>query len=204
MLEIEQSAERLGVRSDRIELAFHYGSDRWSHELSVLEGDGWTRLIRSVEGGAEDLIPPSPALQDLRLEQLGERVFEFQGMGQAGAAIYSAAIRLDVAAGEVAFDLCVRGKRADSAIQAQARYAVLAGIPVPDRDDATAVVKCSTTRLRVVPTRIEAHPACECRWIESAGTRQIAAGVYPVATYASETQPRSIRWAYRIAVDGLP
>lgn len=203
MLDIERSPETLGVRSEHVDLTFRYVRDRWHHEFSVYEADGWWTLLRSIEGLAEDLIPASPALQDLRLEQLSDQVFEFQGMGQAGSAIYSAAIRMDLAALEVAFDLCVRGKRVGSSIRAQSHYEIPSAISVSESNGSAMIVTVSDTRLAVSPIQIEGQQACECKMMESE-LRQIAAGCLSADAYGADLKARSLRWGYRFSLAGLP
>jgi len=203
MLDIERSSEILRVRSDRVELSFRHDCDRWRHEFSAYAADQWWTVLRSLEGSAENPMPASPALQDLRLEQLSEQVFEFQGMGQAGSAIYSAAIRLDFAVLEVAFDLCVRGKRAGSSMRAQSHYEISSGSAVPDSNGSAVTLSDSGARLTISPIRIEGQPDCECRLLDSA-TRQIAAGCFSADAYSADPKPRSIRWGYRFSLAGLP
>lgn len=98
---------------------------------SVHEGP-WS--LTSVEGGPEEHHPDSPAFQDLWFEERGGGRCEIQLMGQAGGAIYSAAIAVDEADFRITFDVCARRKRAGVKISAQSRYQVQ-----PDQDETFGV-----------------------------------------------------------------
>jgi len=204
MLETERSSGILRVRSDNFELLFRHQGDRWIHELLVRQRDRWAWILRSVEGAADDPAPPSAPLQDLRLEQLAEQVFEFQGMGQAGGAVYSAAIRVDVEQNEIFFDLCVRGKRADSLLQPQSTYEVPEEAIVANPAGSVLSLTAAEARLDTVPEQIAGQPAGACRLVTLDGTRRIIADCSPAETYAAGSRPRTIRWGYRWQLDGLP
>ena len=98
-------------------------ADRWTHQLVDASGQP---LLRSCEGGADELFGPSPAYQEMLVEYVAEGVTEFQLMGQSGKTIYSASARIDAAAGTLEFDCCARVKQATSA-RAVASYALFPG-----------------------------------------------------------------------------
>lgn len=204
MLETERSSGTLRVRSDNLELVFHHRGDRWIHELLVRQGDRWQWLIRSIEGAADDPIPPSPPLQDLRLEQLGEELFEFQGMGQAGGAIYSAAIRVDPAHREIFFDLCLRGKRADSLLQPQSTYEVTNEATAFNPMGPCLTLTAALAQLQAIPEQIEAQPLGACRHTTREGTHRITVACSPIETCGAGLRPRTVRWGYRLRLVGLP
>lgn len=99
------------VDAGRLRLVFSHAVDRWSHSIAVAVDGEWQTLLSSVEGGAADPWPPSPAFQDLRLETIDQTTQEFQLMGQCGTGVYSAAIRCDLARSTIDFDVCLRVRR---------------------------------------------------------------------------------------------
>jgi hypothetical protein len=206
MPEIQQSAETIFVRTRICEVAFRHTGDRWLHEISLQSARRWQSVLRSIEGTPDDDLPPSPALQDLRLEPLNDRHFEFQGMGQAGGVIYSAAIRFDVAEHALTFDMCIRGKRGDSALRPESAYEVAdswqrEAEPVPEGG---VRFTSSGKRLSVLPVTIEGQPLTTCQPATENGGLEFAAGCFGAGGSVGGSRPRSIRWSYRITLDGLP
>lgn len=122
VLEVQQETDRLIVKTAGFLLRFERVVDRWNHVIEPGEGGSWS--WSSIEGGAEDACPASPAYQDLWFEDRGRAGCEIQLMGQAGGAIYSAAVAVDEIAEGVTFDVCARRKRPGIAVAAQSRYRV--------------------------------------------------------------------------------
>jgi hypothetical protein len=109
MLEIDQTTDRYRLTSASLRLTFdRSGGDRWRHAIDVRIDNDWRRVLDSVEGTAAEADPPSPAIQDLRLEVLNPDTAEFQLFGQAGRRVYSAAVRFDGTHDAVDFDICCR------------------------------------------------------------------------------------------------
>jgi hypothetical protein len=111
MLEVEQSADASSLRAGDLRLTFRYERDRWRHELAVRSESGWQTILTSIEGSPDEALPPSPSFQDLRLERIDDETGEFQLFGQAGHAVYSAAIRFDGRSQTISFDIAARAQR---------------------------------------------------------------------------------------------
>jgi len=117
-LEIEQRVDKVRIAGRDWELVFEHLGDRWAQRLTGPRLGEW----RSVEGSTEDLAPPSPAFQELLCERPAPGVVEVQLFGRAGQGVYSAAVRVDEAFGEIAFDVFVRGKHPDKPLGRGSRY----------------------------------------------------------------------------------
>ncbi len=122
MLKVQQETDCLIVKTGGFWLRFERVVDRWRHVIECVEGGFWSWT--SMEGAAEDACPSSPAYQDLWFEDRGEACCEIQLMGQAGGAIYSAAVAVDEIERRVNFDVCARRKRPGIPVAAQSRYRV--------------------------------------------------------------------------------
>lgn len=109
-MEVQSSSARQLLATEHLQLEFVHTADRWRHVISVRQNfdTPWEPLLESVEGNATDFAPPSPALQDCFLQELGPDLSEFQLLGQAGKNVYSAAIRLSGDSERIQFDFCLR------------------------------------------------------------------------------------------------
>lgn len=104
-------------------LVFQLVGDRWQHAVALRGPDGWQPLLASIEGSPEQLVPPSPTFQELRLERIDAETAEFQVFGRAGHGVYSAAIRVSGADQSIDFDVAARATRTEGALCCSSRYA---------------------------------------------------------------------------------
>ena len=164
-------------------------------------------LMVSVEGLPTDEILASPALQDLRFEKLSDVVVEFQLLGQAGKGIYSAAVRFDGQSQAIDFDMCARGRAADSPVCTMSRYQIAAdgsASAPPQREGGLIVRYRGEPGVDLSPVPIAGMPATECRPIGEGSHRRIAAGRFGIPGSVAPHKPVSVRWRYRIALAGHP
>lgn len=184
MLHIEQTADLCLLRSDGIQLAFVFDRDRWRHEISVCQPAGWQTLLWSVEGASDEAVPPSPAFQELRLEQIAEETWEYQLFGRAGSAVYSAAIRFEAANQFVSFDVAARGQREGAALCYGSTYdsAEIASpyVITPANSDTQAQWSDPTT-----------NPA-----MPHGVSRRLTYGSFGLKSADGVAAPRSVRWQY--------
>ena len=87
MILLKKSADAYSLRDADFELSFRHVGDRWQHCISVRQHGEWCPLLTSEEGQPTDDVPPSPPLQDLHFEDLGDGIFEFQLLGQSGQGV---------------------------------------------------------------------------------------------------------------------
>jgi hypothetical protein len=200
MIEVEKSADQYALRDDCLEIEFQFVGDRWQHSIALRYGNGWLPVLISEEGQPADAALPSPAFQDLRVEQLAEEVFEFQLMGQSGKGVYSAAVRFDAAERTHDFDLCARGPIADSLLCTVSTYR-LAGperLTVTSNADSAVLTSGEGRLIRVAPVLIAGNPAGECRVTGDASERRLSVGCFGVRASNSNEKTASIRWRYRL------
>ena len=86
-----------------VTVRFEWTGDRYRHDILI----GGNVVARSIEGGPQDDVPPSPPLQDLSREHLGGDVMAIMGVGGAGRGHWS----ISVTASErgLLFELACRG-----------------------------------------------------------------------------------------------
>lgn len=80
-----------GVRAPCVRVVFSFHSDRWSHEIQLSHAKGVVSIASSVEGDSDDDWPPSPALQEISKEDIGNRVVVL-GVGMAGSNHWSISV----------------------------------------------------------------------------------------------------------------
>jgi hypothetical protein len=207
MIVFEESAEAYTVRGAELEISFRRAVDRWQHFVSLRTHGGSRCLLVSDEGTPADDVPGSPALQDLRFEKLSDDIFEFQLLGQAGKGIYSAAVRFDGSAQAIDFDICARGRSADSPVCTISRYQTAGNDTAsanPQREGEVVVLYRGEPAVQLSPIPIAGSPATECRLIDEGLHRRIAAGWFGRTPSGVLRKPASVRWRYRIALAGRP
>lgn len=101
-----------------VQLIWSRTADRWGHELRC----GDRKILASVEGTASEAFPPSPAYQEMLVEQFSAETFEYQLMGQAGKTIYSASVTVSPQQQCIEFDCCARIKVDSAETRAIATY----------------------------------------------------------------------------------
>jgi hypothetical protein len=207
MIVLEESAETYSVRGADLEISFRRALDRWQHFVSIRMHGETIPLLASEEGTAGDDLLPSPALQDLRVEKLSDDAFEFQLLGQAGKGVYSAAVRFDGAAQVVDFDLCARGRSAESPLCTASRYQIAPenNVVAVQQRSGELIMSCGGDRAVVLsPVPIPGIPSTECRLIGEGTQQRIAAGCSGVTGSDAPQKSVSVRWRYRIALAGHP
>jgi hypothetical protein len=207
MIVLEESAEAYSVRGADLEISFRRSVDRWQHFVSIRTNGETLPLLASDEGtGADDLLH-SPALQDLRFEKLSDGIFEFQLLGQAGKGVYSAAVRFDGHAQAIDFDVCARGRFAESPLCTVSRYQIAQGgkTSTAKQQAGGLVVSCGGDRaVALSPVPIPGIPPTACRLIGDGNQQRIAAGCSGVTGSDAPQKVVSVRWRYRMALAGHP
>jgi hypothetical protein len=195
---VESSSEVYVLRRHQIELSFHHMGDRWQHQISVLCARDWRILISSEEGSDSSGRLVSPPLQDLRLEELGDGVFEFQLLGQAASGVYSAAVRFNGSTRKIEFDVCARGLKPGAALCMATRYQAgdkdwLAIEPRPA--GGLALIPRHGPEIELAPVADDA-PGTECRCLDQGAVRTLIAG----SSDGFDEQPtKNFRWRYGLS-----
>lgn len=203
-MEVEQSADVNALRTGDLELTFRYDRDRWRHELAVRAESGWQTVLMSVEGLPDQALPPSPSFQDLRLERIDDETGEFQLFGQAGKAVYSAAIRFDGRLQTISFDVAARAQREGAERCAESRYEPAPPVKPSDVHAAGNVALTAGGSSLILSasepgTVISAAPPTG-----SDLAPMIVAGFSLESTSGDAHPPRNARWQYEIRFAPLP
>lgn len=189
MLTLDRDADRVVVRASGFSLVCERQTDRWSHRFEVNQ---WT--LFSVEGNDSDMVPPSPAFQDLWVEVQGDASIELQLMGQAGQAIFSAAIRVQPDGEQVTLDLCARRKRAGAEICTGSLYEFRSnGAATDPHASGQSSLPDASQILQPLPLSPNVSFPISCG-IQSAG-RQIKVAA-PIAVKSGRPANESVRWRY--------
>jgi hypothetical protein len=80
----------------------------WSHALHRLTPAGPVELMRSSEGGENEIWPASPPFQELHVHRTAPPLQAALLVGRAGRSHWSASIELDHAADAIRFDVACR------------------------------------------------------------------------------------------------
>jgi hypothetical protein len=203
MIVLEKSADHYSLRDADLELSFRHVGDRWQHCVSVRHDGQWRPLLTSEEGSPADDVPPSPPFQDLRFEQLAERVCEFQLLGQSGKGVYSGAVRFDGGSGTIDFDLCARGRSKETRLCTASRYVLAAEdlLPQVQQDGGLlALFVCGGRSVEIEAVPIKDCPRTECRLMTVDNVRRIDAGCFESTDLPGKVL--SVRWRYRMNMAG--
>jgi hypothetical protein len=206
MIALEKSSETCTLRSANLELAFSHIGDRWQHRVCVRGNGRWLPLLTSEEGAANAEGLPSPAFQDLRCEELADGAFEFQLLGQAGKAIYSAAVRFDDGTQTIDFDVCARASTVTSHISTKSYYLLVnddSALDIEQRADALVIVRAACG-IEIKPVTISGNPPGECRSIDDGPVRRIVAGCFEAPASGGRGRGVGVRWRYQMTPVGSP
>ena len=192
MLQIEHHSTLCCLSTADWRLVCERPADRWTHQLLRRAGTAWQPVWHSVEGTPADTWPDSPAFQDLFCESLSPECAEIQMLGQAGKTHYSAAIRWDVAAGTLDFDVAARIHREPPAQGLGSQYQLAADLPVQSTG-ATAVTALGQTRIVSLPDLRDPSLVIDRDANLWRVVPQDAASAMPDI----QKRPQTVRWRYR-------
>jgi hypothetical protein len=173
-----QILEAAGLR-----VRFVWRLDRYAHEIWIAEGGVWLRALVSVEGSPQEAWPASPPFQSLHVEQRqGQEVALLVGM--AGTSHWSASAQLDPRGPAVTFDVAARVRSPDrgplgSAYRTAPEWSASRGDHCPLEIELLSELH---------PTQLE----------RGAGLVNLS------VARASDSHPRTVRWAYRLRPLGVP
>ena len=199
MVLVERSAEKYLLLNDELAISYRYTGDRWRHDISVLCPDGREITVASDEGADAAGRLTSPALQDLRLEELGNGVFEFQLLGQGNSAIYSAAVRFDGPARRIDFDYCARAAKSGATVCTASRYRICGeNLAVEERPPfALALILGQGPAIEFASCGNDAPSKTECRCIDDGTSPLVVIGACAVPE--TESPKTNIRWRYTLS-----
>ena len=100
--------DAIGPDATGLQTSMQWKDDRYIHVVDWVAGEQAFRLLESVEGTDEDCWPPSPALQDLSVEQRTQSRQVGLMVGMAGNSHWSMSIENDNAQRSLLFDVACR------------------------------------------------------------------------------------------------
>ena len=96
-------------QGDGLRVEFVRVGPRWVHRILGVERQQARLLLKSIEGDETDSFPPSPALQQIELQQLGD-VTAAMLIGMAGRNHWSVCVEARPAARSIRWDVACRGE----------------------------------------------------------------------------------------------
>lgn len=203
-LEVEQSADLNALQTCDLQLTFRYERDRWRHELSVRGESGWQTVLMSIEGLPDQVLPPSPSFQDLRLERIDDETAEFQLFGQAGKAVYSAAVRFNGRSQSISFDVAARAQQERAERSATSQYDLSPPVVVSTHGPSNRIsLSAGCGALIVSASRPEISGPNSLRTETGPGRSLVIEG-HSAATSGNAVPPRNARWQYAVLFEPLP
>jgi hypothetical protein len=84
------SGETVVINAAGIRAVFQRENQRWTHSIELTnDGGGHNLVMRSLEGKADDVWPPSPVIQELEVQLQENAVKSVMGLGMSGPAHWS-------------------------------------------------------------------------------------------------------------------
>lgn len=198
MLQVLQTVDRCVLTAGDLRLECRLEADRWQHCVLIWQDGLYTPLLESLEGDPSDSFPPSPAFQELMLEKKSDGCQEVQLFGRAGKNLYAAAIRVDMEAGEIAFDVSVR-MRGDQSPQSMASsYRLGEDFDAASTGLNEAVGFTGTDPLEFVlqSTSVTNSPSCG---ISVTPGKELQIGCFDLLNTDLSGNAAALRWIYRIS-----
>lgn len=193
-----------------LRIAFEYTGDRWRHTVFLREGNQWRLLLTTVEGTPAEAAPPSPAFQELRVENIesalpGRNVLRacvVQLFGQSGKDVYSAAVEVDQEHGTMDFDVALRSKHPERLAGAYSTYRLEPGWRFSAGPDGSQIALDSADgkpRVMIQSTPIAEGPGSRFEELHMDGGRGFRVGSIATSAWDAPARPRSVRWRYRLS-----
>jgi len=183
-------SDALAIEGTGLRVVFRRLGDRVAHAIERLQDASWSPILESLEGGPDDVWPPSPPLQELHFEDRpdGRRLALL--VGRAGASHWSLSVEWDPLSSRFSFDAACRVRSAPAWLGS--RYglpsAAAVGGPIGARFSDAAGIELPGMRLRSESTGEQ--PACDLIQQD----RQLQLQPAPVAA----PWPKTSRWRYSL------
>ena len=104
--------DAVNEHGDGLRVEFVRLGPRWGHRILGVERQQTRSLLHSIEGDETDSFPPSPALQQIDLQQLGD-VTAAMLIGMAGRNHWSICVEARPATRSILWDVACRGECED-------------------------------------------------------------------------------------------
>ncbi len=168
-----------------LRVTFLWHRDRFAHTIAACDGQRLVPLLASIEGADRDDWPPSPALQQLSIEDRGGGKCVALLVGMAGTSHWSVSAETMPDSRRVVFDVACRIRQTPQQLGSGYRTIVA---PPSLLESASMMLEVSDERCRL-----------QC---EPAGNHAVATlasrsdGVAVVPARGQATLPTTVRWKY--------
>ena len=180
--------EAIGPDATGLRTSMEWRNDRFAHVVDWVAGDQVFRLLESVEGSEEDCWPPSPALQDLSVEQRTQSRQVGLMVGMAGNSHWSISVENDPPQRLLIFDVACRVAGDPGPLGSQYKSRV----PIKIIDPIEKIAECSVAG-RKCYIQIESTGRGE---VDQLDVKGLDVNITP--TEDPESWPATVRWKYRI------
>jgi hypothetical protein len=155
-----------------LRVAFDWRVDRYGHRIEQLVDGQWRPVLESLEGSSDDDWPPSPALQDIHIEERSTARVALL-VGKSGTSHWSVSVEPIAARRAFAFDIACRIHRSPQWLGSV--YRAIAGRPPPID---IAPLPCETichneppNQWRIRPVEFAPQRPSTIRWRYSIGLK---------------------------------
>ena len=184
-----QHMESIGTDATGLRVHMVWKDDRYQHCVDWVAGDQTFRLLESVEGVGDDLWPPSPALQQLTVEQRTQSRQVGLMVGMAGNSHWSISIENDPLERSMLFEVACRVADTEAG-NLQTTYKSSVPIKIVDPIERIAEMSIAGRRCRI---KIESTGRGELDELVIDGNM-----VTITPTEMPSSWPATIGWKYRL------
>lgn len=110
-----------GLVAGSIRVVFEFAGDRYLSRIEVESRGEWLPIMESVEGTSQDHWPPSPPLQDLRLEERPPHSRNALLVGKAGQSHWSLSVLADFTNERLTFEAACRARAVPTSLGSEFR-----------------------------------------------------------------------------------
>lgn len=181
--------DSIGPDATGLRIAMEWRNDRYAHVVDWVAGEQSFRLLESIEGTDEDCWPPSPALQDLSVEQRTQNRQVGLMVGMAGNSHWSMSIENDHTQRSLLFDVACRVADESAGILATTYKS---NVPVKIVDPIQKIAELSIAG-RICRIKIESTGRGELDELEVEGNQ-----IKIIPTENPPSWPATVRWKYRL------
>jgi hypothetical protein len=172
-----------------LRVTFLWHRDRFAHTIAACDGDRLVPLLASTEGAEQDDWPPSPALQQLSIEDRGGGNCVALLVGMAGTSHWSVSAETQPDARRIEFDVACRIRQTPPQLVSAYRTIVA---PPSLLESASMMLEVSGERCRLQCELAGDHPVAT---LESRPD-----GVAIVPAREKGTLPTTVRWKYSVTL----
>ena len=188
MSELE-NLESIGPDATGLRISMVWENERFKHCVDWVAGDQAFRILESVEGDEKELWPPSPALQQLTLEQRTQSRQVGLMVGMAGNSHWSVAIENDPRDKSMLFEAACRV--ADTtAGSLTTTYKSMVPVKIVDPIERVAELSIAGRKCRI---KVESTGRGELDELKIEGNI-----ITITPTEMPETWPATVEWKYRL------